>query len=155
MNKKILLNILTLALIGAGVFLSCDPELISPTVTSSVSANVNGDVVSSVSIDANLFTINEDSTLEISATLEEGSVLEFAIKQPQSGLVYEFTTVGENAVSMIFKKSSAGITLSENTSSGSLEIISYDLTTRRISASFSFVTDQSQITNGEIESVNF
>lgn len=156
MAKQIKINLIALILTGIGAFLSCNPETVSPdAVKGSVTATINNVTFQSVEINANLFVSGVDSTLEVVSTSPENEVIEIAIKTPRPNTSYSFNASGNSEVDFTYKKIVNNVTLSQNTTSGTLLITDFDLNTRKINGTFSFVTDESEINNGVLKQVFF
>ena len=149
--KKILV---ALAVLAGAFFFTCDPTEVSPTSNNGVTASIDGTVFQSSNVTANLFINANDSTLEIKSVNTDGSVIDLSVKHPKVGS-FAYTSTGQSDVSMIYKKATNGITVSEVTVNGNISISSFNSSTNKVSGTFSFETDGSEINNGKINNVTF
>jgi len=152
MSKQILRFLVALVVLTGAIFLSCDPEIITPS-SGLFFADVDDVSFNADEVNAQLFVSGSDSTLEITATNANNEVIEIRITQPKV-TSYSFSSTGSN-VDFTYKSASGQTTFSENTISGKVTIYKYDLDERDTAGDFSFETDNSSITNGSFTSVGF
>lgn len=154
MGTRILKYLTPIFLVG--VFFSCDTEEIIPDVdTGDLSVKVEGQTFDVSTISAKLFISEPDSTLEITATDKEGSIITIAFNSLESKT---FTTTGETSPEITFnyKQSvGSGVTISEEGDIGTLTLISHDPISKHITGTFNFETENYEVTGGSFDKLGY
>lgn len=150
MKKRIkrINRIIALVIFTGAIFFSCEEEDLGPMTNNSqglFTASVGGNDFDRNTLSVTLFTTDADSTLEIVATDNTDNIITLTVNSLE---IDSYDVRSSNAIAQFRRNVGNGVTVSENTTSGTINISSVNRVDNTVSGSFFFETENTTISNG-------